>query len=175
MYYTNEMKITLKSTEIASKALKMLHTQLNDGFNCDKGYMKAPSKQMLDSINVIDNRIVLPENFGCLTPEDAEDILCELIQALAESLREDFTCEIYNYSDYNEGTISAQYAEGTLKIKSIFYPIGYCNFYCEECDEEVVRMDEYEVGKVYTCPECGEELDLSDWAPIITEKTIQIG
>jgi hypothetical protein len=30
---------------------------------------------------------------------------------------------------------------------------------------------EYEEG---ACPECGEEIDYSEWLPVITEKTFQI-
>lgn len=41
-------------------------------------------------------------------------------------------------------------------------------------------MEEYEKGKVnidediYFCPECDEEIKLSDWVPFTYEKTIKI-
>ena len=177
MYYTNSMKVTLKNKKVAAAALEILRTRLPAGFACDNGYKNAPSLLMLDGLCVEKSTIVLPEDFGCLVPEDAENTLPELIQYLAENLHEDFTCEIYNYSDYSEGEISAEFVGGTLTIKSIFYPNGYCEeLYCPECGEAVIRIEDYVEGTTYICPECGEEIDLSEdyeeHKPIITERKI---
>ena len=47
-----------------------------------------------------------------------------------------------------------------------------------ECGEYVVRLDEYDPSKTYICPECGEEVDLSEnykaCAPVINKETIII-
>jgi hypothetical protein len=40
-----------------------------------------------------------------------------------------------------------------------------------EDDEDGNLFVEYKEG---VCPECGEEIDLSNWLPVITEKTFQI-
>ena len=49
---------------------------------------------------------------------------------------------------------------------------------CDECGENIVKIDEYDASKTYFCEECGEEVDLQEQyencKPIITEKVIAI-
>ena len=175
MYYTNSMKVTLKNTEAATKALEVLRTRLIAGFDCDKGYARIPSMMMLANLEVADNTIVLPEDFGCYTPNDSMSVIPELMKDLAAHLSgEDFSFYCCNTSDYDESWVKGSYAEGELNVATTYLPSGDCYLYCPECDELITTLDEYEEGKTYTCPECGEEIDLSDWAPITTEKTYKI-
>lgn len=175
MYYENSMKVTMKNKKVATTALEILKTRLTSDFECASSYKKNPFKQMAQELFVKGKTIMLPEDFGCMVPEDAESVQFDLLQYLAEDLNEDFSCQIYNYSDCSEAEITANYQNGTLTIKSVFYPNGYCDcFCCGECDEEVVFVREYDESKTYICPYCGEELDFTDWAPITTEKTIKI-
>lgn len=95
MYWTNEMTMIFKDNAIAIKALEVLKERLIDGFGYDNFYRKNPSKLMHDNLNVDDNIIFLFNNIGCFTPEDAENVLPELIQHLAENLsNESFSCKI---------------------------------------------------------------------------------
>ena len=63
-------------------------------------------------------------------------------------------------------------------IKGIDYLYDEKYAVCDECGEEIVRIDEYEVGKKYYCSECDEEIDLSEQyaevKPIITVEEIII-
>ena len=56
-------------------------------------------------------------------------------------------------------------------------PVQY-RYYCPECGELVVRLEEYDPSKTYICPECGEELDLYEQygedAPVITREIIEV-
>ena len=175
MYYENTMKVTMKNENAAAAALEIMKTRLTAGFDCDKGYKRNPSMLMHDALEVIDNTIVLPEEFGCYTHEDADKVIPELMQDLAAHLStEVFTFDVRNSSDYDEGWIEGSYANGKLKVKTTYFPSGYCNLYCQECDKLIATMSEYEDNNTYICPECGEEIDLSDWAPVTTEKTFQI-
>lgn len=103
MYYTNSVKVTLKNAEAATKALKILRTRLIEGFDCDKGYARIPSMMMLANLEVADNTIDLPEDFGCYTPDDSMSVIPELMKDLAAHLsNEDFSFDCCNTSDYDE-------------------------------------------------------------------------
>ena len=181
MYYTNSMKLTLKNEETASLALEIMKTRLAAGFDCDKDYRRSPSSQMRDELEVVGNDIILPEDCGYYTPIDANEIMSELIQLLAEQVgSEDFSFGIVSCSDYDEGWIDGSCVSGQLKIRTTYLPSGFGSFYCQECDEVVATMEDDAEGNLYitvndhTCPACGNEADLSDWLPIISEKTIKV-
>lgn len=175
MYYTNSVKVTMKNNEATIKALEILRNRLNEGFRCDEIYRRNPSQMMREALEIVENTIVLPEDFGCYVTEDAEDVMFELIQHLAENMgNASFTWDGWDSNDYTEGYFEAEYENGLLNIKYTYYPSGYCSLWCPECDAVIATMDKYEEGKIYTCAECGEEIDVSEWAPITTEKTIQI-
>lgn len=180
MYYTNSMNLTMKNAEAASAALEILKTRLAAGFECDASYKRCPSQLMSDALVVVKNKIRLPEDFGCCTPVDAQDVFLDLSKALIENLpSESFTCETYSESDYDTCTVEAQFDCSTLTVKSAYYPNGICaTLCCEECGENIVYLNEYEEGKTYICPECGEEIDLSDayeeCKPVVEETIINI-
>lgn len=175
MYYTNTVKITLQNEETATKALKILRSRLAEGFAVDNGYRRNPSQLMSDALEVLDNSIVLPEDFGCYVTEDAEGVMFELIQHLAENMGNDsFIWNGWDCNDYTDGHFEAVFENGLLNIKYTYYPSGDCRLCCPECGEMSITMDEYEEGKIYSCSECGEEIDVSEWVAVITEKTIQI-
>ena len=181
MYYENSLKITLKNKKTAAAAMEIMKTRLIAGFDCDKGYKKVPSMLMHDALEVKKNTIVLADDLGCYFPAHAEAVIPELMRYLATHLTpEAFIFEACNSSDYEEGWINGSYENGELKIKSTFLPSGYGDFYCPECEEVIATMEDDEDGNLFieykegVCPECGEEIDLSDWLPVITEKTFQI-
>ncbi len=176
MYYTNTMKVTLKDAATASNALEIMASRLAVGFECDSCYKAAPADLMKQNLIVRGNDVVLPEDFGCYLPDDAETVICALMLDLAKHLSsEAFTCDSYHASDYDENEVAIRYVDGELKVHAVYYPEGYVEFLrCSECCAQVVRIEEYEEGKTYICPECGEELDLSKQAPVLTEKTFKI-
>ena len=181
MYYENSLKITLKNKKTAAAALEIMKTRLIAGFDCDKGYKRVPSMLMHDALEIKKNTIVLADDFGCYTPEDAEKVIPELMQDLAAHLStEAFTFDACNSSDDDEGWIAGRCENGELKIKTTYLPSGFGDCYCPECDEVIATMKDDTDGNLFVeykegvCPECGEEIDLSDWLPVITEKTFQI-
>ena len=175
MYCTNTMKITLKNNTVANKALDILRSRLAEGFSVNKYYKRNPSQIMSDALEVADNTIMLPEDFGCYITEDAEDVMFELIQNLAENMRnESFVWDGWDRNTYTDGHFEATYENGLLNIKYTYYPTGDCSLWCPECGAMSITPDEYEEGKIYICSECGEEIDVSEWVPVITEKTVQI-
>ena len=181
MYYENSMKITLTNDEIAAAALDVLRARLTAGFDCDKSYKSSPSMLMHDALEAAGNTITLPNDFGACIPEDAENVIPELMLDLAAHIStEAFTFHACNSSDYDEGWIDGSYANGELKIKITYLPSGFGNYYCQECEEVIATMSDDAEGNLFVeykegvCPECGEEIDLSDWTPIITEQTFQI-
>ena len=176
MYYTNAIKVTLKDTESAIKALEILRNRLDAGFEVDKIYKRMPSQNMREALEVVENTIVLPEDFGCYVTEDAESVMFELIQNLAENMGNDtFVWEGVDSNDYTDGWLDAEYANGLLKIKYTYHPSGAGTpVWCDECNEEVLRVEDFEAGKIYTCPECGKVVDPTEYLPIVTEKTIRI-
>ena len=179
MYYENSMRITLKNEEAAAAALKIMKVGLSAGFACDKTYKHCPSTLMQDNLMQESATVVLPDGFSCLIPEDAQSVLVDLLQSLAENLHEPFTCTIFNDSDYSQSEIAAEYSGKAMKAKTIYYPNGFVEtLCCDECGMDVVAIDEYEYGKTYICPECGEEVDLSDAyeenKPVITKSIITI-
>lgn len=181
MYYTNSFKLTLKNESTAAAALEILKRRLIAGFDFDKNYRRTPSMLMHDNLEADGSTIDLPEDFGCYLPNEASQVVSELMQHLASHLStESFTFDGCNSSDYDESWIKGSYANGELKIKTTYLPAGFGDFYCPECDEVIATMRDDMDGNLFidypedVCPECGEEIDLSEWLPEITEQTFQI-
>ena len=67
-----------------------------------------------------------------------------------------------------------------LPFTKSFLPAGFGDFYCQECEEVIATMTDDAEGNIFVeykegvCPECGEEIDLSNWLPVISENTINI-
>ena len=183
MYYTNAIKVTLKDTESAIKALEILRNRLDAGFEIDKIYKRMPSQNMREALEVEKNTIVLSEDFGYYGTEDAESVMFELIQNLAENMGNDtFVLEGVDSNDYTDGGFDAKYENGLLNIKYTYFPSGSATgVWCEECDAELFHLADYMDGNVsididseYVCTECGEVVDFSEYLPIVTEKTVRI-
>lgn len=75
----------------------------------------------------------------------------------------DYECSFSNCGDTTITTY--EYVNGVLTIDYRWGELPYEN-YCEECDydsfededgdeEPIVRLEDWEEGKVYTCPQCG--------------------
>lgn len=181
MHYENSLTVTLKNKKTATAALEIMKTRLIAGFDCDKKYRRTPSMRMCEDLEVVKNTIVLPEDCGYYFADDAEEIIPELMKAIAAHLSgESFTFGTCNSSDYDEGWVDGSYENGELKIKTTYLPSGFGDYYCPECEEVIATMEDDEDGNLFieykegVCPECGEEIDLSSWLPVITEKTFQI-
>ena len=181
MYWENTMKVTLKNKKAAAAALEIIKARLIKGFDCDKIYRRIPSMETHDALMLNGKTITLPEEFGNYLPEDAVKVIPELMKYLAEHLRsESFTFKTCNCCDCVESWVDGSYADGELKIRTTYLPSGFGEFFCEECGEVVATMEDDAEGNIFveceedTCPECGEEIDLSEWLPVVTTATFQI-
>ena len=181
MYYTNSMKVTLKNKKVATAALEIMKARLTAGFDCDKNYRRTPSMRMCEDLEVVKNTIVLPEDCGYYFADDAAKVIPELMKELAAHLSgESFTFGTCNSTDYDEGWVDGSYANGELKVKNTYLPAGFGDFYCPVCGEVIATMNDDADGNIFVeykegvCPECGEEIDFSEWLPVISENTINI-
>lgn len=181
MHYENSLTVTLKNKKTATAALEIMKTRLIVGFDCDKKYRRTPSMRMCEDLDVTGNIIDLPEDCGYYFADDAEMVMLELLKDLAAHLSgESFTFNICNSNDYDEEWIDGSYANGELKIKTTYLPSGFGDYYCPACGEVIATMNDDAEGNIFVeykedvCSECGEEIDFSEWLPVITEKTFQI-
>ena len=180
MYYTNELTITMRNEEMAVKAFWILLMRLGEGFECDKTYKKSPSLKMIEALEVRDNTIILPDDYGCYIAKDASVVMSELMEVLATALKEEvISCQCWNCEDDFDIDYEAQYENGILTIKAVTYPNGYIEFlYCDDCEEEIVKVADYNRDKKYFCAKCGKEVDLfaqyEEVIPFTTEKEIKI-
>ena len=169
MYYTNRFTLATNSNESAEKAFEIIKNRLASGFECDNSYKHSPSSLLMEGLFVENSNITVPDEFSCSSPEDSERVFNELLKALHERFDEDFTCEIYNYTDDDESEVSAICKNGSLKITETYFPNGYCeSVYCAECDTEI-RFNIYNPNEHIVCPDCGEEVDISDYLAVVTE------
>jgi len=179
MYYTNELEIEMKDNATAMKALEVMKSRLEKGFEIDKIYRTNPSLRMMNELYVDKNLILVPEECGYHCPEEADDVFIELLKAIATELPEEsFTCDIFNNCDYTESSFEAIYENGCLRTKTTYIPEFVIYLCCPECEMEVVEVENYDPSKTYICPECGEEVDLTEAydqvKPQITERVIKI-
>ena len=176
--YTNQTKVIFTNAEAASKA-KEIAAQVIASVEDNYFYLNG-IKNTIRNLSINDNALCLPEDEGELASSDLLEIMTEVVKAIAEQLpSENFTFDVNGYDCYTEGWLEGKYEDGTLEIKSTYFPLGYIDtLVCPECEEVIVALDDYIPGKKYICPECGEELDLSEEykeiAPIITVTSLKI-
>ena len=176
--FTNQTKVIFTNAEAASKA-KEIASQVIASVEPNYNYLNG-IKNTIRNLSINDNALCLPEDEGQLLTCDLLEIMTDVVKAIAEQLpSENFTFDIFGEDTYTEGGLEGKYEDGTLVIRSIYYPDGYYrNLFCPECGEDIVALDDYIPGKKYICPECGEELDLSEEykeiAPIITVTSLKI-
>ncbi len=140
MEYVNILTITMETEELAIKAMDILKERLGAGFECDEMYRIIPSKKMAEDLILIDNEITLPENSGYSAPEEANDVIAELMKCLAAKMDGAcIICEAYNFSDYVGNELFAILENGTLRIERNESPY----FYDEEGTEPVLKVGEF--------------------------------
>ena len=88
MYYTNNITITMDDNLTATKALEVLKSRLEKGFEVDENYRRNPSVRMLNDLYVDGNDIQVPEDSGYYVPEEPE-VFIELLKAIATELKEE--------------------------------------------------------------------------------------
>lgn len=122
----------------------------------------------------------LYDEYSGFTTDDLLEVMTVVIKSIAEQLpSENFSFDVFGEDTYTEGELEGQYENGTLEMKSTYWPMGYVETLdCPECGEEIVTLDEFDPSKTYYCPECGEEIDLTaeyeDVKPIVECSFIRI-
>ena len=188
MYCTNTMKIEMNNNIKAIKAMdiiKSLIMENKDAYN--KNYRKDASQMLLDALAIDNNCIIISDElFGEFFPEDSK-MFTDIVNALANQLKSEFEAKICNTSDYSEMWIKAFCDGKELELETNYFPCGFSEVsICPECDEELKLYEEIEIAPnkyaihifdefvsgTYTCPNCGETIDISEELPVIT-KTIR--
>ena len=150
MNYNNFMKLTLKNKKSAAAAMDVLRTRLDAGFDCDHTYRRNPSQLMRGDLELSGKTVVLCGDSGCYIPEDAIDVQIALMEDLANALSgEAFSCDFYNDCDCSASEVIAQYENGVLRIKSIYYPEG--NSEClsdDEADDDLIEVSDPVVEEI---------------------------
>ena len=176
MMYYNDLKITLRTNKVAVKALEIISQRLSLGFDCDCNYDDAPSTQMMKELYVTDRVVTFPSNSNLFAPEDMCEVVSVLLKDLAESIEaKTFSCRCSASSEDDYCIIDATYKKNELSVEYTYYPVGPCEkYYCDSCGAFIIFEDEYEAGKTYICPDCGEEVDLTKQIPVTAYKNFQI-
>ena len=114
-------------------------------------------------------------------------LFTDIVNALANQLKSKFEAKICNSSDYSEMWIEAFCNGKELELETTYFPCGFSEAsFCPECDEELKLYEQIEIAPnryaihifeafasgTYTCPNCGEIIDISEELPVIT-KTIR--
>ena len=167
---SNDLRIEMMNNEAAKNAAEAIKNYIAENAAV---YETVNMENLMADLTVEDNAVVLEDsysmhgrNYMTFVPE-----ICKIIAAT-----DSFEGKAYYCSGYgDEGNFEFSCENGVLKMRSVNYPNGYCSHLCcEECGMDVVAIDEYEAGKIYICPECGEEIDLSEafeeYSPVIVEE-----
>ena len=168
----NEFTVTFTNTAAASEAKEIAEESLralNDEIgNSDEAVLAADL--------LVVNKNVLAFEECCFFSEDLMEAAKVVIKAIAFSMKAvDFEFSVCGTDTYTTAMVDGSYQNGELSITSAFFPEGYVEeFECSECGEAVVSLHDYDPNKTYVCPECGEELDFSDMAPVIEKEHIRI-
>lgn len=170
---TNDMRIGMKDAKAAEAAAETIREYVEaKGANYDS----LNRANLLKDLHVEGNAIVLEDSYSMYGYDYMKFIpeVCKLIALIGSCSGEAFFA-----SDYGEGSFEINCDGAILTLNSLWYHNGYSeSLHCDECREEVVRYDEYEPGKIYICPECGEVVNLTEeyekYTPEINEITFKI-
>lgn len=171
-FSTNDFTVTFTNAAAAKKA-KQIADECFRSLRYDF-YSKQPSVLAADSLAVDENTLTFEEI--CFSSLDLMEASRKVIKALAYGLKEEtFEFSVCGVDTYAESWVEGAFQNGALDMTSTYFPEGYSEFLCcPECDEPIVKMEDYDPNAVYVCPECGEELDFSDSAPVIEKEHITV-
>ena len=171
---SNDLRIEMMNAEAAEAAVEAIKNYATA--NASK-YNSLNMANLMNDLDVDGMAIVLEDSYSMHCAEYLEFIpeICKLIAEIGT-----FSGSAFMTSGYgDEGDFEFSCDGDTIRLKSVYYPNGFCEYLCcEECGEDVVLFEEYEEGKIYICPDCGEEIDLSEayeeHKPEINEIVIKI-
>lgn len=170
---SNDLRIEMKNTEAAVKAAEAIK---NYTIANAESYKTLNLQNFLNDLEIEETAVVLNDSYmmhGCDYMEYVPEI-CRVVASL--TCVNTFEGTAFYTSGYgDEGNVEFSFNGSIVKSKSVCYPNGFVEcLCCEECGMDVVSIHEYEAGKIYICPECGEEIDLSEafeeYSPEIVEK-----
>ena len=167
---SNDLRIEMMNNEAAKNAAEAIK---NFASANAANYDSMSIDTLMADLTIADNAVVLDCSYF-MRGYDYTEFVPEICKMLAAT--ESFKGEAYFIDGTSEEcTFTFSCENGTLKMRSVNYPNGYCSHLCcEECGMDVVAIDEYEAGKIYICPECGEKIDLSEafeeYSPVIAEE-----
>lgn len=174
---SNDMRIEMNNTAAANIAIDTIKQYVADH---GMKYQSLNYTNLNEDLH-IENSVVVLENSSSMDGIDYMTFIQDISKLIAEvAFVESFNGNVFYASGYgDEGSIEISYENSILRMRSIDYPNGRCEYLCcEECGENIIPFDEYEENKIYICPECGEEIDLfeiyEEDKPVIEEIIINI-
>ncbi|MBR4027149.1 MAG: hypothetical protein IKJ01_06280 [Lachnospiraceae bacterium] len=109
--------------------------------------------------------------------EQVTELLLEFLKRAPEA-----DCFAEHYCTFNNCGdalfLEYQYKDKVLHIREVYAESNALD-YCEECDEEfydepLCTIDDFEVGKIYKCPNCGAELTFEAWVQRYEAKLVDL-
>lgn len=181
MYYENKLTINFTSNK-AAKAAKEVIAKALTAKDYDDAYADRPSERLIKDLELSKNVLSLDGSKGYYVPEDMLTIAKNFITEIAKAITEEFSVDMWNYSDYSESSIEAEFNGSGLEIKSTYYPMGYVEeISCPICGDFFLKLEDYDETKTYVCPECGETIDSKELKevfdqvnPVIEKELINI-
>ena len=154
---TNDLRIEMMNNKAAKNSAEAIK---NFATANAANYDSMSIDTLMADLTIADNAVVLDCSYF-MRGYDYTEFVPEICKMLAAT--ESFKGKAYFIDGSSEEcTFTFSCDNGTLNLRSVYYPIGYCpTLCCEECGEDIIPFDEYEEGKTYICPECGEEIDLA--------------
>ena len=137
----------------------------------------AVSDEMWDDSELCDlNEIYIDEIAGGYDPHFIDDIMQEVLPALAKSMPDEpFDFEISASGTYSNGHITACFDGKILKYNYILADCGWNVLECDRCGY-YDKIEEYNKDGKYVCPECGADITkYEEYIDIIHEFTIMSG
>ena len=129
MFYTNKMTIRMANNNEAEKAMEITRTTIEaNKKEYNKGYSFDTASEFVNAIQLQDNSLIIPDKqLGYFTPEDCA-AFTDIINAIANQLKNSFEATIICSSDYSELWIDATcdgkelkrtFPQGTPSILSV--------------------------------------------------------